>query len=204
MKYAFFGSQDNQYCYFPIVKNAHTWGEVLFKKYCNFEYLENLNYQEKKIIVFIREPITRWFSGATQFIHDLKINNEPLPNNFILDEINLQIIFSAGKLDAHTELQRSFLSGLDYNQCYFFDTDSDSFQEKITHFLKTHMSISVSNDDFLKHNVLLENTFKVNIKKQLKHTFETNEKLKNQLLNYLKNEINLCNHLKKTHMYEIK
>lgn len=204
MSFVFFGNKTSEFCYYPIVKNAHTWGEFLFKKYLNFELTYDKNFNEKTIIIFIREPIKRWFSGAIQFLNYLEINGQPLPENFIFDEINLQIIFSAGKLDAHTELQRTFLQDFDFNKCYFFDVDESSFEEKFTHFIKNYMSINVTHDDFIRYNPMTRHISKINIKNQLEYAYNNNVKYKQQLLKYLSNDINLYNHLKRTHMYEIK
>lgn len=197
-------NKNYEYNYFPIVKNAHSWGTLFFKKHYNFNYSYDLNLFDNKFIVFVREPINRWYSGVVQWIAFQTLNGKKLSEDFVLSEFELKIIFSAVTVDAHSTTQCTFLNKLDFNKCKFFDMDSPDFSKNLKHFLENHMGKNITDSDFEKYHVITDMPLKVNLKKQLQNAYNNDTIFQKQLLDYHKNDLSTYYRIKEKHLYEIK
>ena len=201
MNYNVYGSEDSRFYYYPIVKNAHMSGIRFFENNFNFKSIKFTDVNTRKdaiFIVFIRDPIIRWLSGAAQYFHPYE---NIVPPDYKIDPMMLDLIFSAVCLDAHTRTQWDYLEGFNLKRCYFFDTDDVEFENRIKKFTKQFMGVDTLKDEFVKSNLITESPFKMNIRKQLKDAMESNPVYKENLLRYHKNDIEQINYIKTRHMY---
>lgn len=183
----FWGNENYNFYYLPILKNAQTWGKYFFKKNFNFVFLEDkpITITNKKVIVFYRDPVSRWFSGAAQYFVKESINYKILPNSFKIDNLMMNLIFSAGKLDDHTKIQELAFSGLPYESCVFFDTENINFQINLTHYLENVENVKVTYTNLPKINCKEESELKMNIIKQLKEAYDANIQFQEKLSEHL-------------------
>lgn len=184
-------NKDYNFYYLPILKNAHTWGEFFFKE--NFDFKQQGTepiefYNEKKVIVFYRNPLNRWFSGAAQWF-SIRMNNRILPPTYKIDQLMMELIFSAGKLDDHTKLQRESFGNIQLDKCWFFDTENLNFEKNLVHFLENVQNVKVKNPIIKKRNTIEENELKLNIRQQLKRAHHDNKEFQKLLTQYLKWDI---------------
>lgn len=200
--YVLWGIENTNFYYLPILKNAQTWGKCFFEKNFNFRYLEDkpvtINKDEKNVIVFYRNPLSRWFSGAAQWF--MKYGT-PMPIDYKIDNLMMKLIFSAGKLDAHTKLQRDAFAGLPYENCIFFDVENYKFQNNLTHYLENVQKAKVAHNDLPKINVLQESQLKINIHKQLKTAYESNLEFQKQLYEHLYFDIEVYTMIKNKNLF---
>lgn len=130
------------YVYIPIYKNASIYGDKFFSHkgwdrksiFTLEEYHSNLI--NKKIIVFLRDPVERWFSGVAQYFYEKEKRNEN--SIFTFTEDQLIDIFSGVRLDHHTEPQTAWLLGLDLGKITFFNLNDENFPSKLTGWINTH------------------------------------------------------------------
>lgn len=152
----------NEYCYVPILKNAHSSGVDFFAKN---GFYKSRNIDGKKYIVFLRDPLHRWHSGVTEWL----LSNVEDPNTYILDDLIIKLIFDAGAVDAHSEMQINYLYGLPIDKCIFFNTDDIYFDFKFKHFIFHNLNIEINETMFPKLNTTAQNKAKINIHTQLKN-----------------------------------
>ena len=121
----------SEYGYVPIPKNASKFANKYFRNQARWHrHLNFLNMKnDKKFIVFLREPLERWVSGMTEYIfryyRHIDIKN---PNYFINKKV----------FDEHTEFQSYFLEGIDLSNCIFFRVDN-FLQENLQDFMKRNV-----------------------------------------------------------------
>lgn len=201
------GNKNYDFYYLPILKNAQTWGKYFFNKNFNFVFLNNeipyFSTYEKKVIVFYRDPILRWFSGVAEWFSKRLINGHPLPKDYKIDQLMMQIIFSAGKIDDHTKLQREAFAGISYDNCIFFDVGDINFTKNLMHYFVNVQKIQVNFTNIEKINILEEYPLKVNIKNQLLEAFNANKKFKEQLLQNFNFDLESYEMLKNKKMFYI-
>lgn len=206
-RYILWGSENLDFYYLPILKNAQTWGKYFFQKNFNFEYLGdkpiNIDSNEKKVIVFYRDPMSRWFSGAAQWFAKQTVNGQGLPVDYKIEELMMELVFSAGKLDAHTLLQREAFAGLSLNNCIFFDVENINFEKNLIHYLENVQNVKVKFINLPKINIIEENPLKLNIREQLKKAYNNNKKFKEDLLQHLYFDIEIYSMLKNKNMFYI-
>lgn len=198
--YILWGNEKFDFYYLPILKNAQTWGKVFFEKNFNFEYLYNKNIptivNERNVIVFYREPLTRWFTGAAQWFAGKKV----IPG-YIIDEDFMDLIFTTGELDHHTKPQKLAFDTLPYENCIFFDVDDQNFFNNLKHYLENVKKLELLYTDIPKINAIEENLRKVNIQAQLINAYNNKEKYRQLLDNYLRDELTDYNMLKENNMF---
>lgn len=105
------------FVYLPILKNAHRLSSTILEAY-GFKLDPNVNITDRKILVVLSDPISRWYKGMSQFLYlhcpNLEINNELL--NFLT-----RIVV----VDGHTRAQVNFLAGVNTDNCIFFDMENN-------------------------------------------------------------------------------
>ena len=123
------------FSYIPIPKNSSSYMTTLLtlNGWEIYDFLSS-NIQDKKFIVLLRDPVTRWISGISQYFCSYITE----PNYSASDIIDLwdktteSLVFDRIIFDDHTEKQTYFISGIPINQCTFFksSTELDSIIQK--------------------------------------------------------------------------
>jgi len=124
-------------CYNPIPKNASTYiGSLLLRNGWNVDNHLTSDMAEKTTIVLLRDPITRWVSGITQYLFSALVHRGATVSDIIKDWnlVRKWLILDNMVFDDHTEKQTYFLNGIDLDQCVFFDA-SDNPHTWIREFL---------------------------------------------------------------------
>lgn len=206
--YGFLGKPDCNYYYFPIVKNAHRWGSTFFENFLSFTQVKGCDIDftntNKKIIVFLRDPIKRWYSGATTWYVGLFRDKDFTPDDFVINDLALQVTFSAVRIDPHTHLQSEYLKGMDTNKCICFDCDDTNFEYNLKHFIKHKIGVNLDDCQWPKINVIDEKYFHKKVRQQLRDACESNFVFKKNLYDFHKNDISFINHMKENFLYEAK
>lgn len=134
----------NDFVYVPILKNAHRYTSTVLTAY-NFklkEINEIIDLKNKKIIVVLREPINRWYAGMSQFLNwqipKLNINND------VMDVLTHSIV-----MDGHTRSQVNFLSGIDSDQCVFFNCEDIDFEKNLHNYCRRYLGGKVDMNNLI-------------------------------------------------------
>jgi hypothetical protein len=190
-----YGKKNCELCYVPIYKNAHTWGEKFFAETYGWENIEFLYYKnplQYKNIVFLRDPLERWYSGVTQFLCDFFYKNISNDQEIVIDKQTLELIFNVVRFDIHTDHQRRFIMNLELFDTYFFNIDKPNFYVNLTKFLNKvseRYKMEKQNNTILNYSnpihVSSDDARKVSLINQIKHYGQKNEdKLANVVFYY--------------------
>lgn len=198
-----YGKSGCELAFVPIHKNAHTWGVEFFSKNYGFTKIENLTVKDQKdlrYIVFLRDPIERWYSGAVQFLISAYFNAIPDSGEVVLDDATLKFMFSAVRLDAHTDIQRRYIMHLNILDTFFFNVDDVNFYLKLDKWLKeigynfklekldksnkNHVSIDPTNQSG-------DSKLKLRLIQQLKDAAASNPEYLNNIKNYYRPDLEL-------------
>lgn len=110
--------------YVNIPKNATNWAKGWAKKnnlrISNY-HATNLLEQDYQPIIFLREPLDRWYSGITEYLHRYGV----VPTNYQFSEDILSLLLERVAFDEHTEEQALFLENIDTENCIFFRVDDN-------------------------------------------------------------------------------
>lgn len=186
---------ESPYCYIPILKNAHSWGVEIFETLYNFAPTNDI--RNKKYIVFLRDPIRRWYSSVSQWFVG------KVDNNFKLDSLTLELIFDAVRLDDHGNLQSSYLYGLNLNDCIFFNIDEENFEFKLSHFLNKYLGYVQPLTNFENKHRSTDNLLKINLNNQLTNYVKENTSRLDKIRFYYKPDIDLINVCKFYNPYKV-
>lgn len=184
----FLGREGSDFCYIPILKNAHSWGEQFFKENANFSYTEN--FRDKRYIIFYRNPIQRWYSATAQWFA-----SNLAKSDYILDPIMLKLIFSGVRLDYHADLQSEYLKGLRTSKCVFFYCDDENFEFNLNHFVKNVMGLEIPKKRIERINDSSKNSLKVSIINQLKNQVSKNPDILKNVEHFYWPDFNLMRHI---------
>lgn len=178
----------NNIVYLPILKNAHRYVSVLLTAY-NFKPSSTVNYNDKSFLVILRDPVERWFAGASQFLYrhtsNLEINNE------ILELLTHLIV-----LDGHTRSQINFLNGIDISKSVFFNCDDEDFEEKIQHYCRYTFGGIVDMNSLKPENVNYNtsNPYYIDLKQKMKELCSVDQRAR--LEKYYSYDYELLNNVK--------
>lgn len=185
-------SKNTDFCYVPIPKHASTWGNYVFEHVLNFEKKLWSYKPSKNYIVIIRDPLDKWFAGVSQYIWQSRFNaniEEFLHDNFVLDPLHLEMIFSKISFDVHTmgllRYMREYTPGLDNAKPVYFYFNDTKFMDNISRFIYKKFDKVIPTK---KKNETKTNIFKTNIRKQLEYNYNTNTRYKNTLDEYFKED----------------
>ena len=104
----------NDKTYIHIPKNASSFAKgVLIGSGGFWHHSETLINSSENLIV-LRDPIDRWLSGITQYLHNS--NQIDMPAELIFDKITF---------DDHTDLQTYFLQGVELDKSTFIFVDDN-------------------------------------------------------------------------------
>lgn len=191
-----FESKTTEYCYIPILKNAHTWGTNIFQNYLDFEEKNYVPNTDKKYIIFLRNPVERWVSGVMEFMQSLHVDPVTKPylsNSCKLDPLHLALLCTIVTFDAHTVRQvdylREFYPKLYTRNIIYFYMD-DNFSENVTSFLYKSFGLQLPTS---KINVAKENRFKIHIEKQIINFLNENPKYKKNIELYFDRDYSFLN-----------
>lgn len=151
-----FTDKRRKHLYVNIPKNASTWAKEYFKSGYDFLYFDNFNKNTglKKLpkVVILRDPVSRWISGISEYLM-----RQP---SIIEIDINLiKLLINKMHFDPHTDCQVNFLHGLETNLCTFFYVD-DKLQENLQDYMdQKHLEKSPNFNKVkdIKKNSLEEN-----------------------------------------------
>ena len=199
-------ADSTKWAYIPIHKNASSNGREFFVNTCgwNLEYdwceinasghvNDTTKTKDKQFLIFMREPISRWISGVSEYFNIL---GKPL------DEGMYDLLVDGCSFDTHTEPQSSFLSELEYKHCKVIMMD-EHFVPNLQSFVEGELGA-----DFSKFNMLPdivsaeERSMRSELKGQLLNNPQYLNKLKFHLFGdyYLLNRFNI--NLKPWHEYK--
>jgi hypothetical protein len=121
-----------------IPKCATNWGKSWAKK----NKLRISNYHSEQLlekgyqpIVFLRDPVDRWYTGMAEWIHRYGIFN---PNYTPTEEV-LSVLLERVAFDEHTEEQVVFLENIDTNNAVFFRVD-DNLSNNFKHYCEHELN----------------------------------------------------------------
>lgn len=192
--YKFYGNENSDFVFVPILKNAHNFGIQHFTRVANFH--ETDDFANKTYIIFLREPFKRWLTATAQWF------NNTLPEGtteFHIDPLMMKMIFSAVAIDGHAYRQIDSFQHLDFQKkSVFFNIDDPDFEYKLKHFTMNRMSARFVKKPFNKVNEKKGNPLKDHIEAQLLDYANSNplEKEKIQYYYYLDFDL-----FKKSHFY---
>lgn len=195
---------NNNYYFFPILKNASQWGEKFFKKhhFIESDYENNSETPNHYFIIFLRDPIERWYSAVAEYITLLMINDtksrkrKAIPfREMPLDVLHLDLLFSRIHLDGHTLPQVEILETLidkDPKKTFYFSLDDTDFNTKFVYFCNNKVSSSIK---FLPkpYNTSKSSGLKLDIISRLKKAVDTNSKYKKNLYDFYRKDIDFTN-----------
>jgi hypothetical protein len=116
----------NDKTYIHIPKNASSFVKgVLIGSGGFWHHSETLINSSENIIV-LRDPIDRWVSGITQYLHNS--NQIDMPAELIFDKVTF---------DDHTDLQTYFLQGADLTKSTFMFVD-DNLRANLANWIYDH------------------------------------------------------------------
>lgn len=180
----------SNYCYLPIKKNATNWGLDFFNTVSKTTKLEEFIihrhlYYDKKFIIFLRDPLERWYSGIAQWYAERKVSH-----NFKLDPLTIELLCQAVKIDVHTERQTMYFYFLEYDDCVFFNLDDTNFVNNLTKFLEIKAGFPKLNVSIPKKYTSDELENKKSIIRQLKKALKDNPKYLEQVKRFYQEDYN--------------
>lgn len=186
------------YSYVMISKNASKWMEDVLELSSQINFTKCSSLDSKKYIVILRDPIDRWCSGITQYLHGEEVHRD-LKNRDVLD-----LLFSQVHFDWHTIPQVKFLEGINTDDCIFFKMESNitntnrlsNFQNKVVDFLETELGLDLSKSNITPFK-LMDNDAGQNAQYFTKHRIhfeiQTNPRYMEQIKAYYAEDIKLYN-----------
>jgi len=126
----------DQLLYMHIPKNASSFTSEKLTT-VGFELLNCYNEQKytNPIMVVLRDPMERWFSGVLEYL--VKQFADPV------EVVNSkEVLFEKFELDEHTARQTKFLHGLDTNNITFLKCDKNYGNNLVHFFNKNNIALS--------------------------------------------------------------
>ena len=124
----------NKKFYVNIPKNATNWGKMwaLANDFRPANYhTDQLLEKEYQPIVFLRNPLDRWYTGIAEWISRYQVFH---PNYRPSEEV-LSVLLERVAFDTHTEEQIMFLENIDIANCVFFRVD-DNLIKNFRHYVE--------------------------------------------------------------------
>lgn len=190
-------SNDEQFIYIPIAKNASTFTEFLLETVCDWhydDYVSNKNLLNKHIIVILRDPLKRWMAGVVEHFSE---RNNPISGVDLNNNALLHYVFNQCALDVHTELQLNFLAGVDTENCTFIKLDN-TYSRVLEDFIEYRLGKKISiwgKDVATKYNKTVDKPFKQILLSYVKKYYDKNKEAQLGVLNYLRPDYDLINSL---------
>jgi hypothetical protein len=118
-------SPDQKYFYINIPKNASSYLDQLCSyngwPICNVAQINHVT-----PIIVLRDPVDRWVSGITQYLHSFVLNSHNVRalsgQDFIAQysDIFERLLFDQVIVDDHTMPQYYFIDGIDHEKAKYF------------------------------------------------------------------------------------
>ena len=157
----------NSYVYINIPKNASSWMMHAFVRTLrgfDYNFITNkmsdptLEYQQSDrnypvptYIVILRDPVSRWLSGASQPFFNCEPDNPCFFMNYTNEQLFDQVVF-----DEHTAPQTLFLKHIDLSRGVFFDCNSD-LKRNFAHWAQDKFDIDLKMLDDRGSNISANN-----------------------------------------------
>lgn len=179
-------SYSAKWAYVPIHKNASSIGIEFFSKKCGWKsYIgkhREVFTKDKNFLIFVREPISRWISGVSEYFNIMRNanhkDNTPLP----LDDMIYDLLVDGVSFDVHTEPQATFLYNLPYRKCKLILMD-ENFTSNVKDFAEQELGVEFDSSFFHTDNIT---AYEQSIRSELKNRLLNNP----QHLNKLKLHLN--------------
>lgn len=179
----------NDHAYIPILKNAHRLTVTIALAY-GFNQNDDIVLTDKIKLVTLRDPIERWYAGMSQIIQsafpELEINES------LVDLLTRIIV-----MDGHTRSQANYLSGINTDECVFFNMDDPNYKEHFQHYCSRTFGGAVDLNDPKLNKSATYNTSTLiytNLKSKLKKYCRDEFKLR--LKKYYAEDYELLNSVK--------
>jgi hypothetical protein len=104
----------NDKTYIHIPKNASSFVKGVLIGSGGFWHHSNTLINSNENLIMLRDPIDRWVSGITQYLHNS--NQIDMPTDLVFDKITF---------DDHTDLQTYFLQDVDLDKSTFMFVDGN-------------------------------------------------------------------------------
>lgn len=190
-------SPNLRYFYVNIPKNSSSYIKAQLEEN-GWEYANyfDINVSRSKFLIALRDPIARWFSGASEYLmmynheglRSLRFYSEPIGYYALYGQtMAISMLFDRVTFDDHTERQAMFLQGVDLNRSVFIDINSQ-FTERFDKFLTDngyHKRVNaVANETDKDGDAFARSKYK--IKEVLTTVYDSNEAYQNQLAEWFK------------------
>lgn len=191
----------NDWVYVPIPKNACTYiGQVLMANNWRSEPREQNLQKKRNFLIILRDPIERWVSGMTEYLHGLFCHSHTVDE--IMDAFNNTVfrglILDNMTFDDHTELQTYYLADIPITESIAYIYLDKNLTNKISRLFKFHnvpfhnfpieqknISIeTVKSDLYLKLTEFVKKNKNYSFDYAIKHKFKEDYKLINSVKFY--------------------
>lgn len=178
----------NNYVYIPILKNAHRYTTAILSSY-GFVINENVECTGKTKIIVLRDPIERWYAGIAQILY-FHIPNITIDNDL------LNLLTHIIVLDGHSRSQSNYLSGMNTDDCVFFNMDDENYLDTFKNYCRYTFGgkVDLNNSIFKNHNFNTRSPDYIRIKNSLKDHCSDN--FKTRLVKYYQEDYDLLNTVK--------
>ncbi len=199
-------NKDSEYVYVPIPKNASCFLQYNFEKILGFRHDDFTNFKnldDKKYIICLRDPIDRWVSGVSEYLHryfiNPSVNNNPIIENGYTEQeffelLDLRVvakIFKEKIYDEHTSHQHEFIPDVSFDNMFFLNFN-DAAQGNFSDFFTTVLKKDI--DNYAWKNATEEIPTKIKIMDRLNLYYVSNKKkLDNEFFEIYKQDYNLIN-----------
>lgn len=184
-------SNNSDYIFVPIPKNASSHTEVILQNQCDMwaedNFILNKRLSSKKKIVVLREPYSRYISGLVEYLYRAKIKYDDLDFNDLLKTF---------MFDEHTLLQIQFLKDIDTDDCIFLKL-GNTYSVDLSHLIHHKLRIDqkfVGKE--LKYNKTVDIPKKIAMLHKLTEYLDNHEKAMLSLKEYLAPDYNLFYNVK--------
>jgi hypothetical protein len=212
----FYTSAQSNFCYVPIYKNAHGFGIKYFESCANFTQVARVG-NDKKFIIFLRDPFERWISGITEYFSSMVDNEGKFIITHEMDYFNngdekdnpnrkfykisdelLKVICDSVELDIHTTRQIYTLLGLNVHKCIFLNCSDKDFNQKMHKFVEQQMKIKnfVPDKGLFTRNRIEFSPFKLDIREQVLDYLKCQPSAKERILHFYRPDYDLIQSIK--------
>lgn len=196
VQYTYVGENTGEYVYIPIYKNANTWGKEFFLRTCNWQFNRSNSPNDltnNKYIIFLRDPIERWISGAVEYL--FRKYQEGFDYSTCDSALVTEMIFDVLRLDAHTDPQTTGLTLLDMNKGTFFWIN-DEFENKVREFTKVVLRVDTdATIDPKKYNKSSHIEFKRASTTKIKNYLDKVPEHRQRIMDFYGSDYNLIKYL---------
>ena len=191
----------NDWIYVPIPKNACTYtGQVLMANNWRSEPREQNLQKKRNFLIILRDPIDRWVSGMTEYLHGLFCHSHSVDEimNAFDSTVFRGLILDNMTFDDHTELQTYYLADIPLTESISYVYLDKNLTNKINRLFKFYnvpfhnfeieqkniSTETVKRDLYLKLTEFVKKNKNYSFDYAIKHKFKEDYKLINSVKFY--------------------